>query len=328
MALDPYIARGITPLGLGLPELALEMRGQQQRNDIANRSLDLDAQGLGLRRQEFDFHRQQAERAQYSDAQIKAATEMANMVYSRIKAGDRSAVREAVDGFSSKFPNFARFAMQDPQGAEKAAVAQIESFLRIEPEKPMPAVRDLGLGVTAVMQGNEIVGSPQFPQRAPLPGPESFSPFTDASGKVHFLGNRGTIRETPLTGQLSGGRDRPSETGMKASDSNAIVSAAARAWGGVYDPLSGNITGIGKDDLLNLNKVASRASDIFFENNGQVPHATAVQRALEEFRGGKQGRSGRADFSSEDEAQAALEAGKLSAGDTVYINGQPAFRVE
>jgi len=56
--------------------------------------------------------------------------------------------------------------------------------------------------VQAVMQGNDIVGSPQWPQRAPQYGPESFSYTTDDSGALLATGNRGTIRDTGRRGQV------------------------------------------------------------------------------------------------------------------------------
>lgn len=79
--------------------------------------------------------------------------------------------------------------------------------------------------------------------------------------------------------------DTPGSTGMKASDSNAITSISARAFGGIYDPLSGNISGLKPSDLTNLNKVAARASTIFYESNGTIPHAVAVQQAMQELMG-------------------------------------------
>lgn len=78
-----------------------------------------------------------------------------------------------------------------------------------------------------------------------------------------------------------GGPESPAASGMKAADSNAIASITARAFGGMHDPLTGGLIGIKPEDVKNLNNVAALASQIYLDSNGQIPHAVAVQQALD-----------------------------------------------
>jgi hypothetical protein len=122
MAVDPYIARGITPLGQGLPELALQMRGQQQRYELGKQDLANDTRRLGIYEQQVGLQGQQQQR-QASDAQFE---QEARIAYAMLKSGDP---RFAISKMAEKSPQFAQFAQMDPQKAAAAAKQALEQHL-------------------------------------------------------------------------------------------------------------------------------------------------------------------------------------------------------
>lgn len=69
---------------------------------------------------------------------------------------------------------------------------------------------------------------------------------------------------------------------MKSADSNTIFRQVVTAYGGLYDPMTGQITGLNKDQAAQAQALASRASQLYQEGEGNVDHATAVQRAMSE----------------------------------------------
>jgi len=124
-----------------------------------------------------------------------------------IERGDAGAAQRAARLVAELSPEAGQALMADPANLDPANFAPaLGKLLGIEPPVPPPSVQNLGGGVQAVMQGNKVVGSPQWPQRAPLQGPESFSYTTDDTGALLATGNRGTIRETGRRGaQKAGG---------------------------------------------------------------------------------------------------------------------------
>lgn len=74
--------------------------------------------------------------------------------------------------------------------------------------------------------------------------------------------------------------------GFKASDTNAIYRQAVGLFeGGTWDPITGRIAGLSKEQAAQAQRIASRASQIYA--SGQVlDHATAVDIALQEMRAG------------------------------------------
>jgi hypothetical protein len=128
MAVDPYIARGITPLGQGLPELALQMRGQQQRYELGKQDLANDTRRLGIYEQQVGIQGQQHQQ-QASDAQFE---QEARMAYAMLKAGQP---QFAIAKMSEKSPEFALFAKVDPQRAAEAARTALEQHLGVKQDE-------------------------------------------------------------------------------------------------------------------------------------------------------------------------------------------------
>ncbi|MFO7306889.1 MAG: hypothetical protein C0P74_015385 [Gammaproteobacteria bacterium] len=74
--------------------------------------------------------------------------------------------------------------------------------------------------------------------------------------------------------------------GLKASDTNAIYRQVVGLFeGATWDPITGRIAGLSKEQAAQAQRIASRASQLYA--SGQVlDHATAVDIALQEMRAG------------------------------------------
>lgn len=104
---------------------------------------------------------------------------------------------------------------------------------------------------------------------------------------------------------------------FKATDSNTIYRQAVGLFGGMYDPISGHIGGLNPEQSTQAQQIASRASQLYSESQGQVDHATAVSQAFEEL---KQDPSGPRPQGS---AESAPPANALKPGVvTDFANGQ------
>jgi hypothetical protein len=87
--------------------------------------------------------------------------------------------------------------------------------------------------------------------------------------KRHNLATEGINRSK---GENSGG--------PKAADSNALRAQVGELFGGTFDPQTGRIMGLNKDQSARALKITSRASRIFLD--GGLSHAEAVAKAAEE----------------------------------------------
>jgi len=75
-----------------------------------------------------------------------------------------------------------------------------------------------------------------------------------------------------------GGAGRGQAGGLKASDSNAIASGTASLFGGVFDPQTGQITGLGKDEQQRVLAIAEEAERLY-QRSPQMGHRQAVAQA-------------------------------------------------
>lgn len=66
---------------------------------------------------------------------------------------------------------------------------------------------------------------------------------------------------------------------LKSGDSNAIANATASLFGGIYDPQTGQITGLSKDEQQRVLSVAEEAERIFAENPALGHRQAAAQAA-------------------------------------------------
>lgn len=81
-----------------------------------------------------------------------------------------------------------------------------------------------------------------------------------------------------------GPADKPQGGALKAADSNSIFRQAASLFGGQWDPVTGRFSGLEKDQAVQAQNIAARASEIYASEG--VPHAVAVQQAFNEMAGG------------------------------------------
>lgn len=70
---------------------------------------------------------------------------------------------------------------------------------------------------------------------------------------------------------------------MKASDSNSIRAAAAGLFGGTWDPQTGRVLGVEKDMTKKVASISERASQLFMDSQGKMPHDQAVGKAAREL---------------------------------------------
>jgi hypothetical protein len=138
-----------------------------------------------------------------------------------------------------------REGIADPSVAEELRIAQMEA---IEPS-------------TALVSRREPAGSTRNP-------PSGYQ-WTET-------GELDVIPGGPADKPASGG-------GFKAADTNAIYRQSSGLFGGTYNPLTGQFTGLDRDQAEQAQRIASRASQIYAA--GGVDHATAVDIALQEMRG-------------------------------------------
>jgi len=75
---------------------------------------------------------------------------------------------------------------------------------------------------------------------------------------------------------------------FKATDSNTIYRQAAGLFGGLYDPLTGRISGLNKEQSAQVQRISARAARIMKESSGEIDHASAVEEALNVEQGGGQ----------------------------------------
>lgn len=336
MPVDPYIARGAPPIDLTNTFAQIAMLKQRDRSLIndeqRNKILDLARQD--------DATRQDADRSKAAERE-KATQALARIEWALNEPSTIAALRadpEAVAEFQANGVDLST--VDDTRAKQMLMVAhgKLAASLGVRPaEQKDPEYRTLGNSIYEVGGGGVKRVAHEAPTYAP-PSPQA--PNRDVE-----LANwwRNASPEDRAAYEATHPRDKKEPGGeFEAANTNSIRGLVTTAFNGMYDPISGNISGIKREDLPNLNRVTARASQIYQESSGQKPHAVAVQEALEELRSGgapkpapakpgaapkpTAGRQVR--FPNQASAEAALAAGHLKQGDTVVINGVPAFKVE
>lgn len=74
--------------------------------------------------------------------------------------------------------------------------------------------------------------------------------------------------------------DTPKPFQFKPADSNTIHRQVVTAYGGLYDPTTGQISGLDPAQGAKVQGIAADASRIYQQNEGQIDHATAVEQAI------------------------------------------------
>jgi hypothetical protein len=78
---------------------------------------------------------------------------------------------------------------------------------------------------------------------------------------------------------VSGGAGSDNGFAMKSSDSNSIRNASASLFGGMWDPQTGQYSGLNKEVNKEVAAVSAEAAKIYAANEGRIPHDQAVARA-------------------------------------------------
>ena len=94
---------------------------------------------------------------------------------------------------------------------------------------------------------------------------------------------RGTPYESASDRNAREGRTGAQFT-FKASDSNAIGSQATRLFGGVYNPSTGQFSGLDPTKTRQVQAVQSAAEELYAAGQGRLTHAQAVREAARRLR--------------------------------------------
>lgn len=193
---------------------------------------------------------------------------------------------------------------------------------------------------TVTTEGGELYGYTGRGDTVPLRDPQSGEHLRGrerpTSALVPVLDDNGeeiwVTRE-----QAVGRRKRPPKSGsgsndggLSAADTNAIYRQAAGLFGGTFDPITGRIAGLNREESQTVQSIAARASQMYMQAGGKLDHATAVQRAFQEVRDGARAPTPSDQprtFASEDEVADAFQRGEIQKGDVVSINGRQ-FKVQ
>ena len=87
-------------------------------------------------------------------------------------------------------------------------------------------------------------------------------------------------RATEVTAAAKAAKGKSSS--LKAADYNAVSARVADLFGGTYDPMTGRIGGLSKDQSARVTGISERAAQIFQEGEGKVNHISAVAQAARE----------------------------------------------
>jgi hypothetical protein len=119
--------------------------------------------------------------------------------------------------------------------------------------------------------------------RERAPGSEPLVAVLDDDGNEIYVPRSQAIgrKKRPPASSASGGS-------LKASDTNAIYRQAAGLYGGMFDPMTGRIAGLNREQSEQVQSIAARASQLYMQSEGALDHASAVQQAFEEIRSGRQ----------------------------------------
>lgn len=203
-------------------------------------------------------------------------------------------------------------AIEDVRGARAdAAAARRESELTgtIEAEQGIYG-RTRGGEVSALRDpesGEQLTPRPRATSSEPLvavledDGTEIWVPRSEAAGRKKRPPGSGTS----------------ALSGLKSSDSNTLYRQAAGLFGGMFDPMTGRISGLSREQTQMVQQIAARGGDLFLA--GEKNHAKAINQAFEEIRSGTGSNSALA----EPDAVAADAPRKTIGGKTyVKIDGQ------
>ena len=266
MPINAMIAQGFQPIGRDLPEVAnmLYQRKRQEQQDTRRNELVAIEQSQEQRRNAMLDEKMGWERQDRAQASTKEQ-ELADLkrVYPALKAGDPQAFEYVLEQLGPEAGSFYR---DKPE--------QLLEWARREVGDPGEiAFGKTPGGAEYMTQGGKVQGGPHYPQQ--------FAPDRGDNAPSGYRWNK----DGSLSSIKGGPGDKQSTTEpFGASDTNAIRGLVTTAFGGVYDPVSGNISGLKSEDARNLNRVAAKASAIYKATPG-LSHAEAVEQAFSQTEG-------------------------------------------
>lgn len=283
MPLDPIIARGLDPIGRDLPQVAgmLQERNRYQQLLAMQQKHDAD----------------QAARQKAADARQSVTDARETTKFSQEQQITNTKLLAAAAAEIAQNPAAAERWI--PQLKQAGIIRADFDIASIPPEQLQAHAAELYKSTSAALAAME----PQKSSGTLYPTTEGLLPAAEARGKMPYRApdtlqptadsrdfaqyQRMSPEQRALYDNMHGRPDKPTEPkSFEATDTNSIRGLVTTAFGGFYDPVSGNITGIKKEDARNLNRVTAKASQVFKANPG-MPHAQAVEQAFAELQGPK-----------------------------------------
>lgn len=178
--------------------------------------------------------------------------------------------------------------------AEKVATEGVKGDSEIAKAALTERARGNEISGTITSEGGDVYGYTRGGRASALRDVETGQPIKERARPgseplVAVLDDDGNEIWVPRS-EAAGRRKRPPAStlekpfGLKAADTNAIYRQAAGLFGGMYDPMTGRIAGLNREQSEIVQRIAARASQIFMEGAGKIDHASAVEQAFEEVR--------------------------------------------
>lgn len=110
----------------------------------------------------------------------------------------------------------------------------------------------------------------------------------DDGNPIYFMTNKAAQAKEvegvkPTDKEMTHAGSATKEWSMKAGDSNSIRSAAYALYSGTYDPATGRVSGIQKEQEKNALAIAERGSEIYRKAKGKISHTEAAAKAAREL---------------------------------------------
>lgn len=264
MAVDPYIARGITPLGQGLPEALMQVEGMRiarERSALYDKNLQQDQARM-------QYGMEQNQQAQ----ELERERQEGLMLLPLVEKGEPRAIQRALSQIARRSPEAAQIYSQNPQ--------QLAQAMR----------QALGVKADESAGGNKIGNF--------NPGdytPESFAAFmqtndprvlkryvTPAQDKVVVIGGVPTMvnprsgernplstlpQEVDAAAALTGAKATADAAAKATADANATNVQNQRAWDTYQAGMAGLVAGLSGSETGPV--------------SGRIPAWTAAQQSAE-----------------------------------------------
>ncbi|MEX2149075.1 MAG: hypothetical protein WD793_02595 [Steroidobacteraceae bacterium] len=272
-----YIARGVQPIGQGLPGVANLMENRRRYTEQA-----------ALQREQIKHSRERERAADlkgFETEQLEHA--LAKVRWARASRSPAATLQsdpQAVEVFGKQGIDVN--ALTDEQAAQMLEESEATISVKLgrgPPAREKPGtLYKLKSGTYATPE--EAAGQP-FHDDEPVGAQGSWSqpfeatdPETGKSGMYQSHSLTGAIRPAAVGGRGLGPKpDR--DDGDSVSAENAIFRQAASFFGGQYNPITGEMTGFDEKVAAKVQRLAARASRLYRERGGELSIAEAINLA-------------------------------------------------